>query len=85
MHILRMTQKWGRYQVGERISVEDDATAARLCGDDNPRFKVAVRVPEKEAKQVLGPQEHKMVTVADEAKIDDEPPGRRGPGRPPKG
>ena len=85
MNILRMTQKYGRYQEGERICVEDDALAAKLCGDENPRFKVAVRVPEKEAKHVLEPQEHKMVTVADEAKADDGPPGTRRPGRPPRG
>ena len=75
-------QKFGPYNVGEKIT-ESDRQVRQW-----EKFDLVQRLPdppEIEARAMQEPPQHKMVTVADEAKSSDDPndtPQRRGPGRP---
>lgn len=69
---VRMLQKYSSYNTGEIVQVEE-RTADKWCGENNPKFRVAVRVPEEPvqaekkqpAKQVEKAPVNKMVSVDD--------------------
>lgn len=77
MTIVQMTSKFNKYNVGERISLADHV-AKQWCGESNPRFQVAVRLPDEESVAYFQAAELKArlknLTNEDAAKILQEPP-----------
>ena len=53
-------------------------------GIEATRLALQQNIARRAGKAVMGPDHHKMVTIADEVKGADEPPQQRGPGRPPR-
>jgi hypothetical protein len=58
--VVQMVKKYNLFNVGEKVSLPEHK-AAEWCGEDNPRFKVAVRVPGYESKSVMEAPINKMV------------------------
>lgn len=85
MPIVKLTQKHLSYNAGELVTLSD-ADAAKWCGDIDPRFRVAVRVPDDQLppqlrKQAQAPM-NRMVGVPDVAKGTDTGPGGTMPRAP---